>query len=144
MIFMGRRNYTDAQSSLTPFNAKWYPQVLNRVHSGLHNSVPEFTHDKAEAGMAKWPVQTFRWKQIGNAQDRLGSLTSHTDAASWQGQDSSAIDLPSSFPSSHDQQPLLTLSEKLTWMVLQTLTSANQFRKHPINDTEVSLATKES
>lgn len=35
---------------------QWYPQVLNRVHSGLQNAVPEFTHDKAEAGAAKWPV----------------------------------------------------------------------------------------
>lgn len=88
---------------------QWYSQVLNKVQSGLQNAVPEFTCDKAEAGGAKWPVQTFRCKQMGNANDRLGSLTSHADATSWQGQDSSAINLPSSFPSSHDQQSLFKI-----------------------------------
>lgn len=65
----------------TIFNAPMIPSSL-RVHSGLQNAVPEFTHDKAEARATKWPVQTFRCKRMGNAKDRLGSLTSHTDATS--------------------------------------------------------------
>lgn len=75
---------------------QWYPQVLNRVHSGLQNAVPEFICDKAEAGAAKWPAQTFRCKRMGNTEDGLGSLISHTDQDSSQGQDS-FLDQPAEF-----------------------------------------------